>query len=195
MEVNEVIKLRRSTREFKKKKVKKEDILKLIESARLAPSAANRQPWQFVILEKGKKDEIANIMEKELKKQKVEKNSEEDPTKPYDPTSSLIGSIRVIKEAPILILVFREKRDAWLRGDYLSIGCAIENICLTATDLGLSSLIIRDIVYTNDLIAKSVHHEDRELVVSISIGYSKEFPYERKKKKLEDIVEWYNNDK
>ena len=61
MEVNEVIHLRRSTREFKKKKVKKEDIYKLIESARLAPSAANRQPWQFVILEKEKKNETFSV--------------------------------------------------------------------------------------------------------------------------------------
>lgn len=191
MELNEAIELRRSTRKFKKKRIKKKEIIELIESARLAPSAANRQPWYFVILEKEKKDEIADIMEKELKKQKVKKDSTQDPTKPYDPTSSLIGSIEVIREAPILILVFREKRDIWLRGDYLSIGCAIENICLKATDSSLASLIIRDIIYTNDLIAASVGHEDKELVVSLSIGYSDEFPYERHKKEIDKIMEWY----
>lgn len=191
MELKEAINLRRSTRKFKKKKVKKSDVIELIESARLAPSAANRQPWQFVILEKEQKDEVANIMEKELNKQKNIKDSKQDPTQPYDPTTSLLGSIEVIREAPILILVFRKKRNAWLRGDYLSIGCAIENICLRATDLSLASLIIRDVIYTDDRIAEAIGHEDKELVVALSIGYSNEFLYERHKKNIEKIMEWY----
>lgn len=191
MELKEAINLRRSTRKFKKKKVKKSDVMELIESARLAPSAANRQPWQFVILEKEQKDEVANIMEKELDKQKNIKDSKQDPTQPYDPTTSLLGSIEVIREAPILILVFRGKRNAWLKGDYLSIGCAIENICLRATDLSLASLIIRDVIYTDDRIAEAIGYEDKELVVALSIGYSNEFPYERHKKNIEKIMEWY----
>ncbi len=190
MELKKVIEERRSTREFKKKKIKQENIIELIESARLAPSAANRQPWQFVILENDEKNKIATIMERELKKTKIKRDSNMDPTRPYDPTSSLLGSIRVIKEAPVLILVFREKKDSWLRGDYLSIGCAIENICLRAIDLGLACLIIRDIVYTNDLIAKEVKYENKELVVALSIGYSNEFPYERHKKSINEVMEW-----
>ena len=60
--------------------------------------------------------------------------------------------------------------------------------------MNLGSLWIRDIVYTRKEIAQEVGHEDMELVSAVAIGYSIEFPYERKKKILEDIMEWYKND-
>lgn len=190
MELREVIEKRRSTREFSHKKIEKEKIIDLIECARRSPSAANRQNWYFVVIEKDMKNNIADVMEKELQKKNKNIDSIENTTKPYTATGSLAGSIKVIREAPILILVFRNPNENWLEGDYLSIGSAIEHICLRATDLGLGSLWIRDIIYTRDEIAKEVGHEDMELVASVAVGYSTEFPYERKKKKLADIMEW-----
>ena len=44
MELQEVIKNRRSVRKFNEENVSKEDIMKILESARLAPSAKNMQP-------------------------------------------------------------------------------------------------------------------------------------------------------
>ncbi len=43
MELKECINLRHSSRSYFKKKVNKKDILEIIECARRAPSAANRQ--------------------------------------------------------------------------------------------------------------------------------------------------------
>lgn len=194
MELREVMEKRRSTREFSHKEIEKEKIVDLIECARLSPSAANRQNWYFVVVEKDMKNKIADIMEKQLCKQKDNMNSIEKATKPHIATSSLVGSIKVIHEAPILILVFRYPNEKGMESDYLSIGSAIEHICLRATDLNLGSLWIRDIVYTRKEIAQEVGHEDMELVSAVAIGYSIEFPYERKKKILEDIMEWYKND-
>lgn len=190
MELNEVIKERRSTREFSNQLVEKEDVLKIIESARLAPSAANRQPWQFLILEGKIKDDVADIMEKYLNRERKVLDSRIYATKKYRPTSSLNGSLNVIRTAPILILVIRKKQKEWLEGDYLSIGAAIENMCLTATDLGIASLWIRDVVYVRNKIIKFLKYDDFELVCGLSIGYSMEFPYERKTKKIEDIMKW-----
>ena len=50
MEVFEIIKKRRSIRSYKPEPVKEEDLLKMLEAARLAPSAGNRQPWYFVVV-------------------------------------------------------------------------------------------------------------------------------------------------
>ncbi|HEY4696014.1 MAG TPA: nitroreductase family protein, partial [Candidatus Hydromicrobium sp.] len=47
-EIFEVIKKRRSVRKFTDRSVEKEKIMKIIEAARLSPSASNRQPWRFV---------------------------------------------------------------------------------------------------------------------------------------------------
>ncbi|MFO7929478.1 MAG: nitroreductase family protein, partial [Candidatus Humimicrobiaceae bacterium] len=57
--VFEVIKRRRSIRKFQARKVEPDKIKKIIEAARLAPSASNRQPWRFVAVTK--KDLIERI--------------------------------------------------------------------------------------------------------------------------------------
>lgn len=188
MEFDKVIKERRSCRKFSTKEIKKETIEVLIETARWSPSAANRQPWKFVIVTKDKKRKIANIMEKELINKEIK--DIKHPVEPYNAVVSLLYSIRAIKDAPVLILVFRDKEDNWIYGDYLSIGSAVEHICLKATDLGLGTLWLRDIIYTHDKIATFVGHKDKELVVAIAVGYSIEEPYERKKRNLKDIIEW-----
>ena len=51
MNLLEIIKTRRTVRKFKDKKVEKEKIEKIIEAARWAPSSANLQPMEFIIIE------------------------------------------------------------------------------------------------------------------------------------------------
>lgn len=196
MKFDKVIKKRRSTREYSSKLVKDKDIEKLIEAARLSPSAANRQPWKFVILKGSDKNKIADIMNSGMKEEDIKNIMKKvgSATKSYSPSSSVVGSIKVIKEAPVLILVFREANDDWLEGDYLSIGCACEHICLKATDLKLASLWIRDVIYKREEIEKSLGYESMQLVTGITIGYSIEHPYKVKRKNLHDIMTWYKSD-
>ncbi|HWP51009.1 MAG TPA: nitroreductase family protein [Clostridia bacterium] len=47
----EEIKMRRSIRKYLAKPVENEHILQLLESARLAPSGSNNQPWQFIVVQ------------------------------------------------------------------------------------------------------------------------------------------------
>jgi len=50
MDVFEAIRTRRSIRRYEKKPVEKEKLLKILEAARLAPSAVNFQPWSFIVV-------------------------------------------------------------------------------------------------------------------------------------------------
>ena len=50
MEVLEAIKTRRSIRRFKKAPVAPDLIEKLLEAGRWAPSSANTQPWEFIVI-------------------------------------------------------------------------------------------------------------------------------------------------
>ncbi|MFH1328487.1 MAG: nitroreductase family protein [Candidatus Bathyarchaeota archaeon] len=50
MDVFEAIHGRRSVRSFRKKDVSKEDVLKILDAARWAPSAGNLQPWEVIII-------------------------------------------------------------------------------------------------------------------------------------------------
>jgi nitroreductase len=54
MSVLDTIKDRRSIRAYKDERIPKEKLDKLLEAARLAPSAANRQIWKFVVVENAK---------------------------------------------------------------------------------------------------------------------------------------------
>ena len=170
MELDKVIELRRSNRSFKPDKIAKSKIDYLLNCARLAPSAANRQPWHFVVLEDTRLA-IAEIMVKQLERQNNKVVDRSYATRNYSPTASVQESIKIIKEAPVLLLIFRENNANWLEGDYLSIGCAGENICLAAANIGLGSLWIRDVSYTRYDIAKYLGLDDLDLVTAIAIGY------------------------
>lgn len=50
MEIIEVIKIRRSIREYKDKPIPKDTLEKLVEAARFAPTARNVQPWEFIVI-------------------------------------------------------------------------------------------------------------------------------------------------
>ena len=52
MELKEVIRKRQSTRSYLDKPVPDEKLNNILEAARLAPSASNRQPWKFIVVKK-----------------------------------------------------------------------------------------------------------------------------------------------
>ena len=49
MDIFELIKTRRSIRNYEEKPVLKETISKIVEAGIWAPSSLNRQPWRFVV--------------------------------------------------------------------------------------------------------------------------------------------------
>jgi len=51
MEVFEAIETRRSIRKYKPSNIPNEHLKKILEAARLAPSARNRQPWHFIVVQ------------------------------------------------------------------------------------------------------------------------------------------------
>ena len=51
MNYEEIVKARRSIRKFTKDKISHEEILKLLDFAMSAPSAMNKQPWEFTVVE------------------------------------------------------------------------------------------------------------------------------------------------
>ncbi len=62
MDALEALKTRRSVRRFRSTPVEKEKIIEIIDCARLAPSAVNVQPWEFIVVTDAKKrEEIARL--------------------------------------------------------------------------------------------------------------------------------------
>lgn len=50
MDVSKAIASRRSVRKYKRKEMPREDVVQLLEAAQAAPSGANRQPWELVVI-------------------------------------------------------------------------------------------------------------------------------------------------
>ncbi len=179
MEFEKVVEDRRSIRAYLSKPVEEDKIDKLLEMARLCQSAKNRQPWKFLILKGKEKNQVAEIM-LEL----FEKNDRELPG--YANSSK--WSAKIIENAPLLFLVFREKDENWLIGDLLSIGAAMEHICLEAVNLGLGTVWIRDTAYTEKEIKEAVGYSELQLVSAIAAGYPDETPDPRPRKQINEIL-------
>lgn len=186
MDLTDAIKNRRSIRKFKNEKVSSKLIKDILKYGGLAPSAKNKQPWFFAVLEEDIKDKVADFMINYVNNFK-----RIDERKKCGFNSSVKSTAIVIKEAPVLILIFREKNDNWIIGDNLSIGACVENMCLRAVDLGLGTLWIRDIVFVSKEVSEMLGYSDMELNCAVSVGYQNEYPNQRPRKSLKKIMKSY----
>lgn len=179
MEFMNVVEARRSIRKFQSTPIEEEKLGRILEAARLCQSAKNRQPWRFMVLTGEKKNVVPKIM-----RSLFEKNNIDIPN--YVNSSKY--SARVIRNAPVLLLVFREPDGTWREVDLLSIGAAVEHICLAAVDEGLGALWIADTVYTQAEIRKQLGCEELELICAVALGYPAESPDMRPRKTLDEIL-------
>jgi len=181
MEYNDVINARHSARFFSNKTVSKKKLEAILNSALLAPSAKNRQPWKFYILNTEQKTNIADLLlEWEIKNPKER--------------TSVKGTAEQIKVADKMIMIYTEKykskikQEYYKKPDYISLGCAIENMSLQATNLGLGSCILCDTLYIEEKIDKYLGISNLEQVCGFIIGYPIfNYPF-KKKKNLKDAL-------
>lgn len=64
VEVLDAIRTTRSVRLYKKRSVNKETVMGLLDAANLAPSATNRQPWGFVVVNRFYLDQLSEVLTK-----------------------------------------------------------------------------------------------------------------------------------
>ena len=72
-----------------------------------------------------------------------------------------------------------------------SISASIQNMLLAATEKGIGSLWICDIYFAYPELYEWLDSEG-QLIAAIAFGYPNEFPKERPRKNIDDIVEWRN---
>lgn len=145
MDFFEVIKKRRSVRRFTKQPVKKEDVLAMLEAARLAPSATNEQPWHFIVIRDPELKQQMQDMVNAMIEARIEATDDEARKKRITGMrlySSYFG------DAPLVIAVLtrpwpaarRElQRKQWFDSGLQSVAAAIAHLHLAATALGYGS--------------------------------------------------------
>lgn len=179
MELKEAIEKRRSIRKFKDTNIDKSIIKDIINSGRLAPSAKNRQPWYFYVVNDNIKNTVADLL--------INLEQEKDIEGDYLYSNSVKYTGTAIKNAKTLILVFTDEDERYLISDTLSLGAAIENMLLTITSYSLGGLWIRDITHIEKEVNKLIGTK-KKLCSGILIGDPLYIPKPRPRKNLDDIT-------
>lgn len=116
MEFDELILKRYSVRAYRNDPIEEQKLHKVLEAARLAPTAANQQPIQVIVIHTvGRQEELKRIYRREW-----------------------------FTQAPLIICVCGIASQAWVRHDgacYVQVDAAIvmDYMILQATDLGLGT--------------------------------------------------------
>ena len=188
MELFETITTRHSYRAFDSRPVPREDLERIIDAGRLAPSAMNSQPWVFhVALGATRKlvDEVMAHTTVYLDEYLTSLGAEYRLESAARFLSGLGG-------APVVIAVsapYVTEEMAQLN-TLLGVGAAIENLLLAATGLGLGSCTVTFSYYVRDELADVFGiGDDRYIVSVIALGYS-EGPAAAPAHDA-DIVTWY----
>lgn len=172
------IEMRRSIRKYKDEAVADADILQLIESARLAPSGSNTQPWHFIVV----KDKSV--------KQRVAEVSHNQKWMVAAPVFIVcIADIRSrIKEESKLILDENSSEEE-VKQIIRDTSIATEHILLTAASLGLGSCWVA--WFTQNEIRPVLNiPSDKYVVGIITLGYANEQPAPRPRKKMDEILHY-----
>ncbi|MGE5533597.1 MAG: nitroreductase family protein [Ignavibacteria bacterium] len=141
MDVFEAIQERRSIRSYQEKPVEREKLEMILEAGRLAPSARNVEPWQFIAVTSHEKREA-------LSKGKYAK---------------------FLAQCPLVIVACGDKKASpdWYAID---VALAVENMVLTAVSLGLGTCCVGSFI-EKDIKATLKIPENLEVLVMLAVGY------------------------
>ena len=169
MDFNEVIRTRRSVREFKKNPIPQEVLNRVLDAVRIAPSGSNRQPWRFILIT----DEV-------LKQKMI----------------TVCNNQKFIVEAPVIVVACGQRLPL-NRGGYmgemstlLDVAIAFTHLILAARAEGLGTCWIG--AFSNDGIKKLLKVPDGyEVVAATPLGYLSNkdvFNMNAQRKTLDEII-------
>ena len=187
---------RRSVRQYLPTPVTREQIVQILEAARWAPSPHGRQPWRFVVLTRREtKERLADAMGETWKR-----NLEMDGQSQEIVRIRLEKSRLRILNAPALILpcLYLEDLDRYpderRQNDETtmaiqSLGAAIQNMLLMAYDLGLDGGWMCAPLFCPEVVCEALAL-DRRLIphALITLGYAAADPKRRERLPLETLI-------
>jgi nitroreductase len=174
MDVLQAIKERRSVRKYKSEPIPKDKLMQLLEAVRFAPSWANTQCWELILVDDpGTKEELAKTM---------------PPGNPAIPAFS---------QAPLVIVAcaqlgkagFFKGQSVTDKGDWFmfDLGIAMQNLCLAAHSLGLGT------VHVGAFDAKRAKEilkvpEGIAVVEMVPVGFPDQEPKSPVRKEVKDFI-------
>ena len=156
-----------SVRQYSDRSVEPEKMDYVLEAARLAPSAVNKQPWRILLIEsEEKRQQLQSCYDREW-----------------------------FKQAPLYLIVCGNHEESWKRAedgkDHVDVDVAIltEHLCLAAAEQGLGTCWVCNF---NVARCKQLFDlpDDLEPIVLLPLGYPADesvFEGEKKRKALAEI--------
>jgi coenzyme F420-0:L-glutamate ligase / coenzyme F420-1:gamma-L-glutamate ligase len=197
----ELIRTRRSIRKFEERAVSRDDLNRLLEAARWAPSNHNRQPWRFVIIEdRGRIRALADQVRLGVA-DKLE--SLPEVAAPY--AGELTRYATFFSAAPVLIVALHKlpiaaasslwdavRHPELVSGEPISVAMAMQNLLLAAHALGLGACVLTAPLLAEELPGALAVPAGFEITALIALGYPAESPGVPRRKSLQHIAEFGN---
>jgi nitroreductase len=164
MEFPELIRTRYSVRAYKPDPVEDETLQQVLEAARLAPTAANRQPFQLIVIHTaGREAELRRIYNRDW-----------------------------FAQAPLVICACGIPAQGWVRSDGknytdVDVAIAMDHLILAATDAGLGTCWVAAFDPTAAREALALP-DGVEPIVFTPLGYPTDRPKAKKRKALSELV-------
>ncbi len=166
MDFLELAKKRYSVRAYRPDSVEDDKLQKVLEAARLAPTAANRQPFQLIVIHTtGREEELSRIY----------------------PSPWFV-------QAPIVICACGLPTESWRRRDGknycdVDVTIATDHLTLAASDLGLGTCWIGafDPVAAREIMGLP---KEVEPIVFTPLGYPDDQPKEKMRKSIDELVRY-----
>jgi nitroreductase len=203
MELKQVIEKRQSIRSFTSEPVAMDDIKEMVRRAGLAPSLDNSQPWRFIAITNNKLlGRMASLVSKCINELPVNDND--------DINHSVLSRVEwfstFFRDAPAVIVLAMQhyagmlekgtainpEEIARLRNhpDLQSAGAAVQNILLTAVEMGYGACwLSAPMIAKNELEKQLKLGESWHLITMVAIGRPFNHPVRTHKKAVEEIFE------
>ena len=164
MEFKDIIQKRRSVRNFTSQPISEEKLLRILEAARLAPSASNGQAWKFVVV-------------KDIDKRKALTQAANN--------QAFVGQAQIVIVA--VGLMPERIMTCGVPSYAVDLAIAVEHIVLAAVDEGLGTCWIG--AFSQETVRNIVGISDKYKVVTVMpIGYPAGETAARSRKPIEEVV-------
>ena len=182
MKFNEMLKCRRSIRNYQDKSVSLETIKEMIKESTLAPNAGNEQPWKFIIVNNKK---MQKRMSDESKKNILARIA----ANPDDYAKKYKGmleneSLNVFHNAPCLVIILGPSN---LKNLYVDCALVASYFMMAATSRGLGTCWINLGTEIKDpgMISELGIPDNCKIVAPIILGYPEKIPSAPKRREPE----------
>jgi len=202
MELKAAIELRTSVRVFSDEKIDMNDIKEMVRLAGLAPSVNNFQPWRYIaILNRKLLNQMAEVVVKKIEDLPVTKSIAAKNVK-----NQVTWFSTFFKDAPVVLILVTKPYETVLESgvelshdeinkirnypDIQSAGASIQNILLTAVDMGYGACWLSGAMFAREELEKLLKiNSPEKMLAFVVIGKPRSENKPKEKPNLADSLE------